>query len=188
MARIDTTLASIISVGLNTRKLNSAQAASLLYIRGSWASALPKEILERAINEGVDRAAAIAEELARDATLEHHLNDGELVSLIGKYGAGEWTKRLLMQQQCSDGLSAQRVEEDVPASHHWTQSEVIGSYDWQAETLVEPQQLEQAAERVLAHSRAAGEHFSFRRCAYCGRCVGAIEALLRLPGRSLYDL
>ena len=159
---IGTTLPPMIAVGLETKELSGAQAASLACVPDRTQPNVIRTIMAQAVRDRDPVTERLAEDLARDCLVGRVAWYEELATVIAEHGSGEWTNQLVSQTEFRKTLKDERKKEGVTAVDHLRNTEIVDNYAWREGTLIDPGELLEEARSVLARSRSAGEYMSLR--------------------------
>ena len=159
---IGTTLPPVIAVGLGTKELSGAQAASLLCVCDRALPTVLTSIVVQAGQDGDPATKRLAEDLAHDCLVGRVAWYDELAAVIAEHGGGEWTNQLVSQAEFRKTLKDERKEDGVTAKDEFRNSEIVNGHAWQPGTLTDPGKLLKEAKNVLGRSRSAGEFMSLR--------------------------
>ena len=159
---IGTTLPPVIAVGLTTKELSGAQAASLLCVPDRAQPTVLRSIVAQAAQDADPVTKRLAEDLAQDCLVGRVAWYDELAAVIAEHGGGEWTNRLVSQTEFRKTLKDKRKKDGDTAKDQLRSSEIVNGHAWQEGTLTDPGKLLKEAENVLARSRSAGEFMSLR--------------------------
>ena len=172
---IGTTLPPVIAVGLETKELSGAQAASLLCVPDRAPAAVLKSIVAQAVQDGDPVTKRLAEDLAHDCLVGRVAWYDELAAVIAEHGGGEWTNQLVSQAEFRKTLKDERKEDGDTAKDQLRNSEIVNGHAWQPATLTDPGKLLEEAKNVLGRSRSAGEYMSLREVLYAATTAVSVS-------------
>ncbi len=193
VAYVHTTLPAAISFGLKTGYPNAAQAAALLGLNDWPDTDALRSVMEKAVEEG--RAAAMAEEFARDTLTERISGSAELEAFIAEHGDGYWARRYVEQSEFLRTLPYGRKGEGGTApAHRLPVASFVETHAWRPEVFSDGRTLLDEAEMVLEAVREAKGFASlgdileraieFAPSTARRQCLDALADILRQEKRS----
>ena len=135
---IGTTLPPVIAVGLTTKELSGAQAASLLCVPDRAQPTVLRSIVAQAAQDADPVTKRLAEDLAQDCLVGRVAWYDELAAVIAEHGGGEWTNRLVSQTEFRKTLKDERKKNGDTAKDQLRSSEILNGHAWQEGTLTDP--------------------------------------------------
>lgn len=154
-------LPTVLTVGLETNCISSAQAAALLCLDDGTPGELLQCVMKKAAREGKSMASVLAEEFAHDILVDRLPAYDELRSHISNHGRGKWARRYVEQIEFLGNLT----DDGAAANGTTTKSAGMGNkelvaVDWNPASLVKADELFNEARNVVERVNKPGHYFS----------------------------